>query len=302
MTCEKVRTELAYLLYGELSFDQEEAVEQHLEACAPCREALEQEKALHAALDLSDAAPPAGLLSSCRRELFAHLETSRRAPSRWSLAGLFSGSWTRAAWLRPAGAVALLAIGFASARFVPTTAVAPAANGSPDVVATRVRYLEPQENGRVQIVLEETRQRRVNGALNDERVRNLLLAAAQDPADPGLRVDSVELLKRQSEAADVRTALLGALRGDPNPGVRLKALDALKPYSGDPQVRRVLSHVLLNDDNAGIRTQAVDLLVQHREQDMVGVFQELMRREDNDYIRLRTQRVLREMNASVDTF
>jgi hypothetical protein len=112
----------------------------------------------------------------------------------------------------------------------------------------------------------------------------------------------MELLKRQSEAAEVRTALLAALRGDPNPGVRLKALDALKPYSSEPEVRRVLSHVLLNDDNAGIRTQAVDLLVQQREQEMVGVFQELMRREDNDYIRLRTQRVLREMNASVDTF
>jgi hypothetical protein len=35
---------------------------------------------------------------------------------------------------------------------------------------------------------------------------------------------------------------------------------------------------------------------------VVGVLQESMRREDNDYIRLRTQRVLREMNASVDTF
>ena len=67
-------------------------------------------------------------------------------------------------------------------------------------------------------------------------------------------------------------------------------------------MRRVLSHVLLNDDNAGIRTQAVDLLIQNRGQEMVGVLQELMRREDNDYIRLRTQRVLREMNASVDTF
>jgi hypothetical protein len=117
-----------------------------------------------------------------------------------------------------------------------------------------------------------------------------------------LCVDSIELLTGQSKAADVRTTLLSALRADPNPGVRLKALDALKPYAGNPEVRGVLSHVLLNDDNPGIRTQAVDLLVQHREQDMVGVFQELMRREDNDYIRLRTQRALREMNASVETF
>jgi hypothetical protein len=204
--------------------------------------------------------------------------------------------------VRPAGAVALIALKFISARLIPVSSTGTRSPNPADVVATRMRYVEPQANGRVQIVLEETRQRRIAGALNDERVRNLLMAAAQDPADPGLRVDSVELLTRQAQAAEVRGALLTALRGDPNPGVRLKALDALKPHAGDAEVRRVLSHVLLNDDNAGIRTQAVDLLVQHREQDMVGVFQELMRREDNDYIRLRTQRVLREMNASVDTF
>ena len=59
---------------------------------------------------------------------------------------------------------------------------------------------------------------------------------------------------------------------------------------------------MLHDDNAGIRTQAIDLIFQRREKELVGVLQELMRREDNDYIRLRTQRALREMNASVDTF
>jgi hypothetical protein len=151
-------------------------------------------------------------------------------------------------------------------------------------------------------VLEETRQKRVTGTLGDERVRGLVLAAAQDSADPGLRVDSVELLKGTSQVADVRGALLRALQSDPNPGVRLKALEALKPHSAEDDVRGTLAQVLLNDDNPGIRTQAVEMLVAHREKDMVGVLQELMRREENDYIRSRTQRVLREMNASVDTY
>lgn len=305
MNCEKARDEFALLLYGELSFDEEETLERHLEGCEGCRAALERDKALHAALDLSDRQTPPGLMASCRRGLFSRLDSERAVKSRsggWlaSLQGLFS-----APWMRPAGAVALLLIGFAAARLTMVPAVSNGLAGGPapqDVVATRVRYVEPHEDGRVQIVLEETRQKRITGTLNDERVRNLLLAAAQDSADPGLRVDSVELLKGNSETVEVRSALLRALRGDPNPGVRLKALEALKPYSDDAEVRRTLSHVLLNDDSAGIRTQAVDLLIQHREKEMVGVLQELMRREDNDYIRLRTQRVLREMNASVDTF
>ena len=62
------------------------------------------------------------------------------------------------------------------------------------------------------------------------------------------------------------------------------------------------THVLLNDNNPGIRTQAIDLLVQHKQRDVVGALQQLMQREDNDYIRQRTQRLLRDLNASVDSF
>jgi hypothetical protein len=58
----------------------------------------------------------------------------------------------------------------------------------------------------------------------------------------------------------------------------------------------------LRDDNVGLRTQAIDLLTEHRPTDVVGVLQQLMQQEDNDYIRLRTQRALRELKASVETF
>jgi hypothetical protein len=302
MTCEKARDELSLLLYGELSFDEEETLERHLESCQGCRSALEREKALHAALELTALEPPPAMLASCRRSLLAHVSSERevRSPSSWisSLSAVFAGPWAR-----PAGALALLAIGFMTARLtmVPVTAGS-GVGTTPDVVATRVRYVEPATDGRVQIVLEETRQKRVTGKLEEARVQNLLLAAAQEAADPGLRVDSMELLKNHSETVEVRSALLRALRADPNPGVRLKALDALRPYAGEADVRRTLTQVLLHDDNAGIRTQAIDLIFQRREKELVGVLQELMRREDNDYIRLRTQRALREMNASVDTF
>ena len=43
-TCEKVREQLSLLLYGELSFDEEETVDGHLESCAECRTALERER------------------------------------------------------------------------------------------------------------------------------------------------------------------------------------------------------------------------------------------------------------------
>jgi hypothetical protein len=95
---------------------------------------------------------------------------------------------------------------------------------------------------------------------------------------------------------------LHAVQYDPNAGVRLKAIEGLKPYGANRETRSVLSKVLLSDDNVGVRAQAVDLLVQHKEMALIGTLQQLMEREPNDYIRLRSQKALQAMNASVEPF
>jgi len=100
----------------------------------------------------------------------------------------------------------------------------------------------------------------------------------------------------------LRGTLLFALEHDPNPGVRLRAMDALQPYAGAPEVRSALAKALLADDNPGIRTQAIDLLVLKKGDAIVGLLQELVQKESNDYVRLRCQRALQEMDASVGTF
>jgi hypothetical protein len=67
-------------------------------------------------------------------------------------------------------------------------------------------------------------------------------------------------------------------------------------------VRQGLARALIQDDNPGVRIQAIDLLVQHKDGSMVGVLQELVGREDNEYIRMRMANALEDMNASVGTF
>jgi anti-sigma factor RsiW len=300
ISCKDVQDLLWLHLYGELDGGQEESVEQHLAACAVCAARLQREIEIQASMDLAQAELPAGMLQECRESLFGQLRAAR-AP-----AGPVAGWWRRfldwqAPVWKPAGALALLVLGFAGGRWTPVERPSMQAP-EPAAVATRVRALEPDGDGQVRLIVEETRRRTVAGVPSDERIRALLLSAAQDPANPGLRVESMDVLRRQSEAMDVRRALMAALESDPNPGVRLKALDGLRPFAGDPEVRQSLAHVLLRDEHSGLRTQAVDLLIQSKPRDMVGVLQELMQREDNDYIRLRTRRALREMNASVDTF
>ncbi len=68
-------------------------------------------------------------------------------------------------------------------------------------------------------------------AWTTQAIQRLLLTAAKDPSDAGLRVESVDLLKNNSQSAEIRKALVYSLEHDPNAGVRLKALDGLKQFA-----------------------------------------------------------------------
>lgn len=311
------------LLYGELSFDQEEAVESHLGGCGPCREALERQRALHAAFDAFQSDPPASLLLECRTDLMARLDqepVAQHSQAGWwekfvvavtmrssrSSGGASNGATV---WLRPAGALTFIAIGFFGARFTPMLGIggdAFQAMSMGQASASRVRTVEPEADGKIHIVLDETRQRTVAGRLDDTRIRDLLLAAARDPSDPGLRATTVDILNSDAKSADVRDTLVYALRHDPNAGVRLKAMQGLKPFAGQPEVRGALEQVLLTDANPGMRTQAIDLLTSGPTEDLdrqiVGTLQELMYRESNAYVRQKSVTALEAMKASAETY
>jgi hypothetical protein len=76
----------------------------------------------------------------------------------------------------------------------------------------------------------------------------------------------------------------------------------LKSYGGQAEVRQALSEVLLNDDNLGVRTRAVDVLREHQDLAVAGVLQQVMGKEVNDYVRMQCQKMLEELNASLETF
>jgi hypothetical protein len=162
--------------------------------------------------------------------------------------------------------------------------------------------VQPDNAGRVQISLDETHRRVISGRLDDQNIQRLLLAAAREQDNPGVRVESVGLLKDHGGTGEIRSALLEAVAHDPNPGVRLKALDGLKRFSADGDVRRTLAQVLLKDQNSAIRIQVIDLLVANQDPSTVSVLQTLIGKEDNNYVRMRCRDALREMNASVGTF
>jgi hypothetical protein len=309
MTCDSILKVIPLYFYGELTPAEEDRVEEHFHACAACTQELERVRGLAAALTGHQAEVPATVLEECRADLRAAIQGGAPhgvvspPPGPWTLfLQAMRHSFSGMGRLRlPAGALAMLAIGFFAARFTGTGSGAPPAPLSADQVFNTVRSVQPDSPGHVQIAFDETRRRVLSGRMEDQNIQRMLLAAAHED-NPDVRVQSVDLLKNRSASGEVRDALLNAVAHDPNAAVRLKAVEGLKPLSGEPDVRKILAQVLLGDDNPAVRMQVVDLLVEHRDDAIVGVLQDLMQKENNSYVRLKSEKALKDMNASIGTF
>lgn len=310
MNCDSVSKLIPLYFYGELTPEEEDRFEEHLHQCTGCTGEMEKQRVLASTLDRRQVDTPQFLLEDCRSDLMAAIQggaprAGRALKGPWTLfleaMGLTVVGLTR--FRQPAAAVALIAVGFLAARFTGSSpSVSPSSPLPSDDVFATVRSVRPDPSGQVQITFDETRRREVSGRMDDQNIQRLLLTAAHED-NPAVRVESVDLLKnRAGDTAEVRDALLNAVAHDTNPGVRLKALEGLKPLAGDPEVRKTLSGVLLADDNPAVRMQVVDLLVANRDDSVVGVLQGLVQKEDNHSVRLKLEKALKDMNASIGTF
>jgi hypothetical protein len=313
MNCDDISKLIPLYYYGELSPDEEELVDGHTHQCAACASRVEQQRTVAAALDRRAMDLPHCLLEDCRADLMAAVQGG--APRERVLKGPWTlflealahtlGNLNRVR--QPVGAVALIAIGFFGARLCSTIpGFASGANlGSvftpgEDIYST-VRSVQPDDSGSVVISYDETRRRMLKGSMNDPNVQRLLVAGAHED-NPAVRGESVSLLKNQSHSSEVRDTLI-ELAQDPNIYVQLKAMEGLKPLAADPQVRQVLVRVLRADNNnAAVKSQAIDILTAHRDDTIVGLMQALVQHEQSQTVRLKLEKALREMNASIGTF
>jgi hypothetical protein len=85
---------------------------------------------------------------------------------------------------------------------------------------------------RVELQLYSQRPMRIEGTADDAEVQRVLtyMVANSQRFDPGVLLDSLDLLRPSAGDANVRRALCTAARQDENPGVRLKALESLRGY------------------------------------------------------------------------
>jgi hypothetical protein len=280
----------------------EDALEAHFADCPACAAELARHRAFLAVMDDRSEVADAAMLASCRAQLRTAVTNEAATPKGVNWSEALRNFWRFDVPFRvPVGAMALVALGFFAARVTPERFGGMRA-GLAQPMFSSIRSVEPDASGRVRISVDDISRRQVSGSLADDNIQQLLLEAAREESNPGVRVESIGLLKNNVDSEEVRGALLDALTRDPNPGVRLKALEGLRPYAGNVDVRKTLASVLVKDDNAGVRVQAIDLLTTHRDQSIVGALQNALQFEDNTYVRAQCERLLAEMKASVGTY
>jgi len=305
MKCEWVKENILLYVYHELADDTRYELEQHVARCADCAAELKATRKFHVTLSsLPVEEPTPNLLAASRMRLQEALETSEPG-GLWQRLTFDPWVWLRQMRFSPALAAVLLIIGFAGGIGTTYSILRPSP-GTPaiptiDQVApsessiTGIRSVV-QEAGtnKVSIKYDTVSTQQAEGSLNDQKIQQLLLFAARNNYNSGVRMDSVDLLTQKPDNAGVREALIYALRYDSNPGVRLKALEGLGPYvKNDVRVRDTVLEALMNDGNAGVRTQALQSLRPVRADSSVRVvLQSLAQNDKNQYIRSQARTML----------
>lgn len=306
MNCAWVKSQITLYLYNELDDPERAEVEQHVERCAACASELERERSLHRALSAQPRLEvDPNLLAACRMRLADALETDPRRASIWQRLGvLFAGLHLN---LRPTLAALLVVAGFVGGWTLSAYRERIAANLPPTLAGSiadlnlanvsNINSIRPGPKGGLAIEFDTTRHAVLTGAPDDPRIEQLLVFAARNYSNPGIRLDSIDVLKNRAGDQQIREALVSAARTDQNVGVRLKALEALRGLGADDEVKQALLDVLHADDNAGVRIEAINQLGKLQDRSMVPLLQQLAAGDPNSYVRLRSASALRDLKA-----
>ncbi len=312
MNCHDWEQEVWLYLYDELKPEERAACETHLAACEGCRVRLEEARHLRKVLDECPSPEPTPeLLVECRQGLDEALDREQLG-WRALLRGWLPVS-TPAPAVRVAAVLTLVVFGFGLGWTLRPHATKlqqagsesmPASFAGADLSSLRINSIsqvspDPQ-TGEVRITLDAERRMTLEGSLDDPRIRQLLVYAVKSYDNPGIRRDTLDVLRTQGDNPAVRAALLFAMRHDPNAGVRLEAMNATRNMQCGRDLHQALLDTLEHDTNVGVRIAAVDILMEHAEREgtdkqVVETLERLAAGEENPSVRLQCQAALQRM-------
>jgi hypothetical protein len=315
--------EMLYLFStGEADEEQKRIINSHLPSCSSCREELKyyyrlNERLTHlASIKVSD-----DLLLKARTKLKERIRVEQKRSSVFNrlsdtLSFFFRYNYKYAL----NGAVSLAAgllIGFfifkgddVQPLFTPDsgTEITTASSNYPDETTgiRNIRLIDTDPNDdQIELSFEAVRQVNVSGNINDETIRSVLMYAMMNGNNPGVRLNSLNLLKTSEQVdydSEIKEAIISAVKYDDNPGVRREALKVLRTIPFDQDVKRSYLYVILNDSSSALRIDAINQLLEvsskgaELNKEDRNIFKEKLLDDENSYIRLRAKTVLEEYN------
>jgi hypothetical protein len=268
MKCEQIAELLPDYLQGGLNPEQDDALEQHMEQCADCREEL----AIWKKLALLPIEQP-GTDSRARFEaMLEAYQTGRSGRAADASSGREQGSrWSIFQWLRSpvaglAWSLALLAIGVFAGNYI---------NGYRARSQELTSMQSELTNMRQMVVLSMLQQQSAS-----ERLQGVTWSRRDDQLDP-----------------QIMSALLHTLRYDGSVDVRLAALDALSRHASQPQVHKGVTDALQEQQSPLVQVALIDLLMEWRDPDLPERLHNLQQSPNlNPTVRQRTEWALNNLN------
>ncbi len=297
MNCELAHEWIVSAAYGELLDEEIHELERHIDGCPECQAEREQVLALKVLAGAHPVEEPeANLIARARLRLDEALDAlpPKRFYERWAQRMRNGVATLQAA---PVAALLLLLVGAAAGgaggfrlaqrraaertaprqtaagdQSQPTAAVQTADAQSSDApqiadVANVINIKREPSNEEVQVSYNQLVPRQVDGSLDSQLIRQLLMMASEDSDSPRVRSDSVGLLADECrkghscQPSGIRDVLMIALHYDTSAEVREKALEGLEPYvAQDVRVRDAVLEALMTDSDPRIRTDSINLL------------------------------------------
>ena len=308
MNCNWVQQNVVLYVYDELADDARHELEQHIARCRDCAAEVESTRKFRTEFaQFPSQDPSPSFLAASRMRLQEALETAEQG-GWWSRLVFDPVHWLNQVRFAPALAAAIFIVGFAGGIGTtyklaknPQISVDKPVNAQLGSISGVESIAQQPGSDQVTVKYQTVAPQEARGSMSDPNIQQLLLFAARNNFNPGVRLDSYNLLTQQPANTHVREALLYAMRYDSNTGIRLKALDSLGPYvKDDVQVRDAMLESLMSDANPGVRIEALRLLEPARGDSSVRiVLQRLAEKDENRYIRSRARTLvgqLPEMN------
>ena len=315
-------------VYGELTSEEQQVLDDHLPECAECRSELAELNKLNAAIGKRKLVEPSDqLLREARRELQVALRIERSRRTLLQRVKDYVTETLSPQYRIAFGAAAMLGIGLLAGYWIFSAPHSSSQPGALVVEEDATQYSEVGEarianvrfidadpsDGQVEFVFEAVKPMRIKGDINDKQIQKVLTHALLNNQNPGVRLRIVSTIARHRRAQlqsqvsgqvqdeELIDALIEALRDDPNDGVRKEALKVLRSFPMTKAIRDAILYVLMHDKNPGLRVDAIKSMEQAKMEErfvddqLLNVLKQKVEQDDNNYIRLRAKALLQEV-------